>query len=82
MRFETVLRMIVVVALLAVVAGATKCILDIRMFVAKTHLATDEPNTDAIETAYRNCLRREAGMVGVVSLKQMSKCEAETGYGK
>lgn len=58
-----------------------KCTMLTREFVGETHLsATNE--SDGVEVAYRNCLRREAGMVGVVNINQMRKCELETGYGK
>lgn len=58
----------------------TRCVYDAKAFVEKTRLATDDPQLSTLEVTYRNCLRREAGMVGVVSLKQMQKCKEETGF--
>lgn len=59
----------------------TSFVKDVRNHV----LGTSTEYTSKISTnelSYRDCLRREAGMVGVASLKQMQKCEKETGYGK
>lgn len=39
-------------------------------------------DSSEIELAYRQCLHRVAGDVGVTSLKQMQRCQEETGYVK
>lgn len=56
-----------------------KCAVDARNFSAETRLTVTN-SMPPPEQNYRDCLRREAGMVGVVSLKQMQKCSKETGY--
>lgn len=56
-----------------------KCVYDARAYVSETRLTVSNSMSPQ-EQAYRNCLRREAGMVGVVSLTQMKKCTKETGY--
>lgn len=82
MKLGTVVRTILSVTLLIVALSLLKCALDTRTFVAETQSAVDTKTMSQREIDYRVCLKRKAGMVGVVSTKQMQKCKEETGYGK
>lgn len=81
MKFEKVILWILGIALALSLASLTKCAHNARAFVYETRLKPVEVEHVG-ENEYRACLRREAGMVGVVSLKQMQKCAEETGYGE
>lgn len=80
MKFDTIIKLTLTTALTIIVLSLGKCVWDTRKFVESTKLAVDDLQMSQLEKDYRNCLRREAGLVGVVSLKQMRKCEQETGY--
>lgn len=68
-----------VVPVVIIILSLGKCAMDARSYSAETRLTVTN-SMEPIEQNYRDCLRREAGMVGVVSLKQMQKCSKETGY--
>lgn len=67
--------------LIYVVGSLVKCSVETQKFAAEKRL-TATVKSDPVEVSYRECIKREAGMVGVASINQMRKCESETGYGK
>lgn len=73
------LSWLLLVLVVIIILSLGKCVMDVRSWDAETRLTVTN-SMEPTEQNYRDCLRREAGMVGVVSLKQMQKCSKETGY--
>jgi len=72
------LCLMTLLALLAI--GHTSLVTDLRNYMKGTQ--SDLSLDVYAENAYRACLHRESGSVGVTTLQQMNKCKEESGYGR
>lgn len=68
-----------VVLTFAVIAGLSKLTTDARVTMVENELMVSESMTPA-EQAYRICLQKRLGPVGIISVTDVSVCAEESNY--